>query len=60
VHTYFAADEMIEAHRKDMQWVHRLEQALDKRQFALHWQQITPLGDETSRLRAIWSVGGMC
>jgi diguanylate cyclase (GGDEF)-like protein len=50
VHTYFAADEMIEAHRKDMQWVHRLEQALDKGQFALHWQQITPLGDETGGL----------
>ena len=50
VHTYFAADEMIEAHRQDMQWVYRLEQALDKGQFALHWQQITPLGDETGGL----------
>jgi diguanylate cyclase (GGDEF)-like protein/PAS domain S-box-containing protein len=50
VHTYFADDEMIEAHRKDMQWVHRLEQALDKGQFALHWQQIMPLSDETGGL----------
>jgi diguanylate cyclase (GGDEF)-like protein/PAS domain S-box-containing protein len=50
VHTYFQDDEMIEAHRKDMQWVHRLEQALDKGQFALHWQQITPLGDQTGGL----------
>jgi diguanylate cyclase (GGDEF)-like protein/PAS domain S-box-containing protein len=50
VHTYFAADEMIEAHRKDMQWVRRLEQALDKGQFALHWQQITALGDDTGGL----------
>jgi diguanylate cyclase (GGDEF)-like protein/PAS domain S-box-containing protein len=50
VHTYFAADEMIDAHRKDMQWVHRLEQALDKGQFALHWQQITPLVDDAGGL----------
>jgi diguanylate cyclase (GGDEF)-like protein/PAS domain S-box-containing protein len=47
VHTYFAADAIIESHRSDMQWVRRLEQALDKDQFILHWQQITPLGHDT-------------
>ncbi|WP_084534443.1 EAL domain-containing protein [Paraburkholderia dilworthii] len=47
VHTYFAADEMIESHRSDMQWVRRLERALDQSQFVLHWQQITPLGHYT-------------
>ncbi|MFL9908617.1 EAL domain-containing protein [Paraburkholderia sp. RL17-337-BIB-A] len=44
VHAYLAADEVIESHREDMQWVRRLEQALDKGQFALHWQRINALG----------------
>jgi diguanylate cyclase (GGDEF)-like protein/PAS domain S-box-containing protein len=47
VHTYFADDAIIESHRSDMQWVRRLEQALDNGQFILHWQQITPLGHDT-------------
>jgi len=51
VHTYFAADEVIESHREDMQWVRRLEQALDNGQFVLHWQQIRPLGSEREGLR---------
>jgi diguanylate cyclase (GGDEF)-like protein/PAS domain S-box-containing protein len=50
VHTYFAADETIEAHREEMQWVRRLEQALDQGQLVLYWQQITPLGHETGGL----------
>jgi diguanylate cyclase (GGDEF)-like protein/PAS domain S-box-containing protein len=50
VHTYFAADETIEAHREAMQWIHRLEQALDQGQLALYWQQIMPLGHETGGL----------
>jgi len=42
-----------------MQWVYRLEQALDKGQFALHWQRITPLGDETGGLHGeIWLCRG--
>ena len=50
VHTYFAADEAIEFHREDMQWVRRLKQALDNGQFALHWQHIRPLGSEREGL----------
>jgi diguanylate cyclase (GGDEF)-like protein/PAS domain S-box-containing protein len=50
VHTYFQADQVIESHREDMQWVRRLEQALDKNQFILHWQQITSLGPEAEGL----------
>jgi diguanylate cyclase (GGDEF)-like protein/PAS domain S-box-containing protein len=44
VHAYLAMDEVIESHREDMQWVRRLEQALDNGQFALHWQRINALG----------------
>jgi len=40
VYAYFAADEMIESHQKDMQWARRLEHALDKGQLVLHWQEI--------------------
>jgi diguanylate cyclase (GGDEF)-like protein/PAS domain S-box-containing protein len=43
VHTYVEADQMIEARREDMQWVRRLEQALDTDRFVLFWQHITPL-----------------
>jgi len=50
VHTYFAADEVIESYREDMQWVRRLEQALDNGQFVLHWQQVRPLGTEREGL----------
>lgn len=52
VHMYFAADAMIESHRRDMQWVRRLERALDNDQFVLYWQQITPLGDDTGDVHA--------
>jgi diguanylate cyclase (GGDEF)-like protein/PAS domain S-box-containing protein len=50
VHTYVATDEVIESHRGDMQWVRRLEAALDKGQFVLHWQRICPLGDDDGGL----------
>lgn len=43
VHTYVEADQMIEARREDMQWVRRLEQALDTDRFVLYWQHIKPL-----------------
>jgi EAL domain-containing protein (putative c-di-GMP-specific phosphodiesterase class I) len=43
VHTYVEADRMIEARREDMQWVRRLEQALDAGRFVLYWQHIKPL-----------------
>jgi diguanylate cyclase (GGDEF)-like protein/PAS domain S-box-containing protein len=45
VHTYVEADQMIESRREDMQWVRRLEQAIDTGRFVLHWQHITPLVD---------------
>jgi diguanylate cyclase (GGDEF)-like protein/PAS domain S-box-containing protein len=47
VHTYFADDAVIESHRLDMQWVRRIEQALDNDQFILHWQRIMPLSHDT-------------
>jgi len=50
VHTYFAADAVIESHRGEMQWVRRLEHALDNGQFVLHWQQIKSLGPEREGL----------
>ncbi|MFL9913402.1 EAL domain-containing protein [Paraburkholderia sp. RL17-337-BIB-A] len=50
VHAYFGADEVIESHHEDMQWVRRLEQALDNGQFILLWQQIKSLGHEREGL----------
>lgn len=52
VHTYLPADEIIEAHREDMQWARRLEQALDKDQFVLYWQRIMPLQMEKCGVHA--------
>ncbi|QET04499.1 MULTISPECIES: EAL domain-containing protein [Cupriavidus] len=43
VHTYLPADEVIEAHREEMQWARRLEAALDRNQFVLYWQRVMPL-----------------
>ncbi|WP_322067160.1 EAL domain-containing protein [Burkholderia ubonensis] len=50
VHTYFSDDQKIVAHREDMQWVRRIEQALDEGQFVLHWQQIRPLRDHENEI----------
>jgi len=47
VHTYFADDRVIELHHADMQWVRRLERALDDGHFALYWQQIQSLDHES-------------
>ncbi|HTI17040.1 MAG TPA: EAL domain-containing protein [Trinickia sp.] len=49
-HIYTASDEVIESHRGDMQWARRLEEALDKGQFALHWQRIVALEDDGTAL----------
>jgi diguanylate cyclase (GGDEF)-like protein/PAS domain S-box-containing protein len=43
VHTYFADDRVIELHHAEMQWVRRLERALDTGRFALFWQRIESL-----------------
>jgi diguanylate cyclase (GGDEF)-like protein/PAS domain S-box-containing protein len=52
VHTYFADDRVIELHHADMQWVRRLERALDNGHFALYWQQIQALDDPAQGLHA--------
>jgi len=43
VYAYFAADEMIDSHQKDMQWARRIEHALDNGLLVLHWQEIKAL-----------------
>ncbi|PWK34058.1 EAL domain-containing protein [Cupriavidus plantarum] len=43
VHTYLPADEIVEAHREEMQWARRIETALDRNQFVLYWQRVMPL-----------------
>jgi diguanylate cyclase (GGDEF)-like protein/PAS domain S-box-containing protein len=43
VHVYFDNDNLIEAHRDDVQWVSRIEQALEDDGFVLFCQRIMPL-----------------
>lgn len=43
VHTWLADDATIAERRGDMQWVARIEQALDDGRFELHGQRIVPL-----------------
>ncbi|MDR6376168.1 EAL domain-containing protein [Paraburkholderia caledonica] len=43
VHVYASTDKLIELHQADVQWVNRIENALDTGSFALLWQQICPL-----------------
>ncbi|WP_158907042.1 EAL domain-containing protein [Burkholderia sp. L27(2015)] len=52
VYAYFAADEVIDSHQKDMQWVRRLEHALDNGQFVLHWQEVKAMGSVEEGLHA--------
>lgn len=50
VHTYRPTNGRIAAYRQDMHWVRRLEQALDRNQFALYWQRYTSLHDSDGRV----------
>ena len=43
VHRYFDDDNLIGAHRDDVQWVSRIEQALEENGFVLFCQRIMPL-----------------
>jgi diguanylate cyclase (GGDEF)-like protein/PAS domain S-box-containing protein len=43
VHTWFDTDKAVQSRQGDMQWVRRLEQALDDDQFVLYAQRIHPL-----------------
>lgn len=43
VHLYFDKDTSVEAHRDDIQWVSRIEQALEDGKFVLFCQRIMPL-----------------
>ena len=43
VHTYVMDDEAVEAHRDDIHWAQRLENALHSGGFVLHWQCVRPL-----------------
>ena len=43
VHFYYDHDNLIEAHRDDLQWVGRIEQALEDDGFVLFCQRIIPL-----------------
>lgn len=48
VHAAFDSDMAVEAHRGDVQWASRIEEALEDDQFTLYWQQIRPtIGRET-------------
>jgi diguanylate cyclase len=44
VHAWFDTDRAIKARQGDMQWVTRLEQALDENRFELYGQKIMPIG----------------
>ncbi|MES0327696.1 MAG: diguanylate cyclase, partial [Gammaproteobacteria bacterium] len=45
IHVYTDEDQSLEARHGEMQWVHRIEHALDNNQFFLEAQLIQPLGD---------------
>lgn len=51
VHSWFDADQVVLARHGEMQWVTRLEQALDEDRFELYAQRIHPLGREEGRIR---------
>ena len=50
VHTWFDSDQIVEARHGDMQWVSRLELALDEDRFELFAQRIEPIGEPSRRL----------
>ncbi|NPT56839.1 EAL domain-containing protein [Paraburkholderia elongata] len=52
VHSWFDADQVVLARRGEMQWITRLEQALDEDRFELYAQRIRALGrEEKNRVR---------
>jgi diguanylate cyclase (GGDEF)-like protein/PAS domain S-box-containing protein len=50
VHTWFDTDRAIKTRHGEMQWVTRLEQALDEDRFELFGQRIVPIGSPSARL----------
>ncbi|MFP3564962.1 EAL domain-containing protein [Paraburkholderia sp. SIMBA_030] len=50
VHSWFDADQVVLARRGEMQWIARLEQALDEDRFELYAQRIRALGREEKNL----------
>lgn len=44
-HLYRDSDREVQAFRGHMQWLQRLESALDEQRLELHWQRIVPLQD---------------
>ncbi|MCX4175478.1 MULTISPECIES: EAL domain-containing protein [Paraburkholderia] len=51
VHSWFDADQAVIARHGEMQWVTRLEQALDEDRFELYAQRIRALGQQENHLR---------
>lgn len=49
VHTWFDTDRAIKTRHGEMQWVTRLEQALDEDRFELFGQRIVPIGETSDR-----------
>lgn len=50
VHTWFDTDRAMKMRRGEMQWVTRLEQALDDNRFELYGQRIVPIGSTSDRI----------
>ncbi|TDY21949.1 diguanylate cyclase/phosphodiesterase with PAS/PAC sensor(s) [Paraburkholderia sp. BL6665CI2N2] len=48
VHTYSVDDRMIKGRLSDMNWVRKIEAALDHERFVLYWQEIKPLSEPDS------------
>jgi|GEM_PF-469940 len=50
VHTWFDADHKMQARHGEMQWVSRIEQALDEDRFELYGQRIRAIGSESPKM----------
>ena len=50
VHVWVESDRALQARQGEMQWVNRLEAALDENRFALYAQHIEPIGGPDGRL----------
>lgn len=50
VHIWFDADRKMQARHGEMQWVSRIEQALDEDRFELYGQRISPIGSSCTRI----------
>lgn len=44
IHVYEPGDRELARHRNEMQWVSRLQKALEEKRLHLYWQEIMPLG----------------